>query len=261
MIPLRKFLKVFGIVVALVTLCTVCVSAGVQLERINAYLNHGLSVVKDGQVLDLRDANGRKLTPITYNDSTYLPVRAIGNALGVQVDWDQDSQCVLLGGSQVPAHLQQSTPSTPVVTPNVGTKHYSEEDVTMMAKVMYCEARGIASKTEIACIGWVILNRVDKTDGYDFNRVNTVKDVILQKNQFAYDPSAPTVTDGGIDLKELARSVLDYWSAEKNGLSMGGRVLPVDYMWYHGDGKHNYFRNEFQKNVYWNYSLPTPYEN
>ena len=42
---MNKFLKVFGIVVALVTMCSVCVAAGVQLERIDAYLNHGLSVV------------------------------------------------------------------------------------------------------------------------------------------------------------------------------------------------------------------------
>lgn len=256
---MNKFLKVFGIVVALVTMCSVCVAAGVQLERIDAYLNHGLNVVKDGQVLILKDANGKKLTPITYNDSTYLPVRAIANALGVQVDWDQETQSVLLGGSKVPAHLKPVQQSTTSV--NYGTPHYTESDVEMMAKVMYCEARGIASKKEIACIGWVILNRVDKTDGYDFNKVNTTKDVILQKNQFAYDPSAPMVTDEGIDLKELARSVLNIWSAEKNGISVTGRVLPHDFMWYHGDGKHNYFRNEYQTKSYWNYSLPNPYEN
>ena len=147
---MNKFLKVFGIVVALVTMCSVCVAACVQLERIDAYLNHGLNVVKDGQVLILKDANGKKLTPITYNDSTYLPVRAIANALGVQVDWDQETQSVLLGGSKVPAHLKPVQQSTTSV--NYGTPHYTESDVEMMAKVMYCEARGIASKKEIACI-------------------------------------------------------------------------------------------------------------
>ena len=40
-------------------------------------------------------------------------------------------------------------------------RYFSDADVVMMAKVMYCEARGIKSKTEIANIGWCILNRVD----------------------------------------------------------------------------------------------------
>jgi len=35
--------------------------------------------------------------PITYNGTTYLPIRSIGTLLGVDVGWDQDTQSVLLG--------------------------------------------------------------------------------------------------------------------------------------------------------------------
>ena len=45
----------------------------------------------------------------------------------------------------------------------------------MLAKVAYCESRGIKSKTEIACVMWVILNRVDNS-----NFPNTISGVILQ---------------------------------------------------------------------------------
>ncbi len=38
-----------------------------------------------------------KAYPITYNGTTYLPVRSIGNLLGVDVGWDQATQSVLLG--------------------------------------------------------------------------------------------------------------------------------------------------------------------
>lgn len=41
------------------------------------------------------------------------------------------------------------------------TKRYTATDAKMIAKVMWGEARGIKSKTEVACIGWCILNRVD----------------------------------------------------------------------------------------------------
>jgi hypothetical protein len=49
---------------------------------------------------------------------------------------------------------------TTEITPTI-TRYYTEEDVITMAKVMYREARGVGSITQIACVGWVACNRVD----------------------------------------------------------------------------------------------------
>lgn len=137
-------------------------------------------------------------------------------------------------------------------------KLYTESDVIAMAKTMYNEARGIRSKTEIACIGWTILNRVDagSSAGYRDN----IYGVITQPQQFAYSAGAPTVSDYGYDLVALARDVLDRWSREKAGQTDVGRVLPKDYHWYAGDGKHNYFRDSYRGGSRWDYSLPSPYQ-
>ena len=132
--------------------------------------------------------------------------------------------------------------------------YYSNEDVLYLAKVAYCEARGIKSKMEIACIMWTVLNRVD-TYG------SSIRSVVTAPNQFAFYSSAPTISDYGYDLKELARDVLNRWNQEKNGYLDIGRVLPSDYLWYSGDGRHNYFRNKFKTRNHWNYSLQSPYEN
>jgi len=134
------------------------------------------------------------------------------------------------------------------------TKKYSAADATMMAKVMYKEARGIQSRTEIACVGWTILNRVDA--GY-----GSIQAVITAPNQFAYSSSAKTVSDYGYDLVALATDVCDRWSREKAGQGDVGRVLPKGYLWYSGYGGHNHFRNAFSGGTQWNYSLPSPYEN
>lgn len=138
-------------------------------------------------------------------------------------------------------------------------KLYSSADAVMIARTMFNESRGIQSKTEIACIGWTALNRVDAGSKAGFR--DTIAGVLTQPNQFAYSAGAPTTSDYGYNLVELATDVLDRWSREKAGQTNVGRVLPRDYMWYAGDGKHNYFRNKYQGGTRWNYSLPSPYEN
>lgn len=133
------------------------------------------------------------------------------------------------------------------------TRQYTSTDAVMIARVMFLEARGIQSKTEIACVGWTILNRVDA--GY-----GSISAVITAPNQFAYSASASTTSDYGYDLIALATDVLDRWSREKAGQTNVGRVLPKGYLWYAGDGKHNYFRNQYKGGTRWDYSLPSPYE-
>ena len=131
-------------------------------------------------------------------------------------------------------------------------KCYTEADATMLAKVLYLEGRGTYSKTELSCIAWTVLNRVDA--GY-----GTIREVITAPNQFAYKASAPTVSDYGYDLVELATDVLDRWSMERAGMTDVGRTLPNNYLYYGGDGKHNYFRTEWKGGTRWDYSLPTSY--
>ncbi|GAA3400188.1 stalk domain-containing protein [Paenibacillus hodogayensis] len=73
------------------------VYAGANLETIQAYLNHTLTVKVNGVPAQLNDEQGNAIVPITYQGSTYLPVRAIANALGVAVDYDVATTTVLLG--------------------------------------------------------------------------------------------------------------------------------------------------------------------
>ena len=139
-----------------------------------------------------------------------------------------------------------------------GTKpyeqYYTESDVVMLARVAYCESRGIKSRTEIACVMWTILNR------YDAGFSGSIAGVILAPNQFAYRASAPVVTDHGYDLTLLARDVLEKWNREKNGETGVGRVLPKEYLWYSGDGQHNHFRTQFRGGTRWNYAWGYPYD-
>ena len=252
----KKYLKIFAITLGLILLCSTCLYAGTKLQPITANLNYGLTVAKDNQVVDLGYINGEKVVPITYNDTTYLPVRAISNALGVSVDWNGDYQCVLLNGSGVPDSLKDNEGFVVGETIKQPTRLYSESDVVMMAKLMYGEARGLESQQEIAAIGWVVLNRVD-----DSRFPNTISGVITQQNQFHYSSGFSTKSDCGYDLTWIARHVLDTWCAEKEGVNYGARVLPKDYLYFHGNGVKNMFKQTVNSKNYWDFSLPNPYAN
>lgn len=130
--------------------------------------------------------------------------------------------------------------------------YFTEKDVIALAKVLYNECRGVPSDMEKACVAWTACNRVDA--GYG----DTIYDVLTAPNQFAYRKNTP-VTE---ELYNLALDVLTRWNDEKNGIMSVGRVLPKEYMWFRGDGKHNHFRNAFSgKYDIWDYSLDNPYDN
>ena len=134
------------------------------------------------------------------------------------------------------------------------TMYYTEEDVIMVAKVLYNECRGNTINTmEKACVVWTILNRVD--DGW-----GTISEVITEPKQFAYSHGTP-VWD---NLYIIAKDVLERWNAEQNGQTNVGRVLPKEYKWFGGQDGHNWFRDKYDMSQgnhnIWDYSLPNPYE-
>ena len=64
-------------------------------KTINAvYMN--VKLVVDGIQIEPKDANGNYVEPFIYNGTTYLPVRAVGEAFGKDVSWDGDTATVYI---------------------------------------------------------------------------------------------------------------------------------------------------------------------
>lgn len=119
-----------------------------------------------------------------------------------------------------------------------------------LAKTVWGEARGCAV-TEQAAVVWCVLNRVDEGHGY-----GTIVGTICEPNQFVgYDYRNPVDPD----ILRLVRDVLTRWELEKTNSGEVGRVLPPDYLWFHGDGTVNHFRNAYEGGDTWDWSLPSPY--
>lgn len=90
--------KVMAIILACALLLgiTTVASAATGTLSIDAVFSN-ISIILDGQKLDLKNANGEGVEPFVVNGTTYLPVRALAEALGLKVDWDQFAK----DGSQV----------------------------------------------------------------------------------------------------------------------------------------------------------------
>lgn len=147
------------------------------------------------------------------------------------------------------ALLSVSASAYHIIYPDGYTPYYNHNTATALAKLVWAEGRGIKSDTEKAAIAWTVINRVEA--GY-----GTLWQVITAPNQFAYRESAPVDPE----LYELAKDVLIRWDMERCGHENVGRVLPVEYIYFTGDGNRNYFRDAYKNGNVWNFALESPYE-
>lgn len=159
------------------------------------------------------------------------------------------------GGAELeetPAPLLSIAPTPePMSSPEAAALPWTYEEVEMLAKTIWAEARGVPSTARQAAVAWCALNRLDAGTFGD-----TLAEVLSKPYQFAYDPASP-VTD---EFLALADDVLHRWYLEQNGVEGVGRTLPEDYLFFEGDGLENHFRKEYEKTGdTWDWGLPDPY--
>lgn len=122
--------------------------------------------------------------------------------------------------------------------------------INALSKMGFGEAGG-CSKTEIAATFWNVLNR------YDAGYAKSIYGVVTAAGQYhGYKEHHPVKEE----IRDLCIDVVARWISEKEGQENVGRILPSDYYWFFGDGRHNHYRNQYRSNVRWDWSLPTPYK-
>lgn len=68
-----------------------------QISETAELFYNNIKIYVDGGEIVSKDANGNVVEPFTMNGTTYLPVRAISNAFGKDVEWDGATQSVYIG--------------------------------------------------------------------------------------------------------------------------------------------------------------------
>lgn len=80
---------------ALVISLIIPVKAALTQKTIDVYT--GITIYVDDQMIEPKDANGNTVDPFIYNGTTYLPVRALSNALGKPIVWEGNTRSVYVG--------------------------------------------------------------------------------------------------------------------------------------------------------------------
>lgn len=107
-----------GILTALLV-CGLVVTAGAKSGKVMQELTYrDIRVSLDGEVLDLRNAIGDPVEPFMFDGTNYLPVRALAEALGLNVAWNGAEVMVVLTTPEPP---QEETSEAVNATPKPET--------------------------------------------------------------------------------------------------------------------------------------------
>jgi len=110
----------------------ITVLAAVRTEDISVTFRN-IRLVVNGELITPRDAQGNIVEPFIFDGTTFLPVRAVANALGVDVDWDGNTSTVYLGSRAAVA-------PTPTPPPAQGNIQY---EITNVQERTYITSRGV----------------------------------------------------------------------------------------------------------------------
>ena len=99
---------VVGFVAATMVMGSCAVYAAGGNLSISAMLMNSYTMKLNGNDFVAKSSSGAVMAPISYNGSTYLPVRALAEALKVPVDWDANTQTVWIGGRKEAVQIREA---------------------------------------------------------------------------------------------------------------------------------------------------------
>jgi hypothetical protein len=98
----KKLVLSLGLFTLIASTLSMGAYAGANLEEVKAFLNKGIKVNLNGHPLQITDSAGQATAPLTYKGTTWLPVRAIGDALRVNIGWDAKANAVDIKSNAIP---------------------------------------------------------------------------------------------------------------------------------------------------------------
>lgn len=105
-----------GMITATLLFCLGTTALAARVQQLNANYND-IKIMLDGVVVTPKDAAGNVVEPFIVDGTTYLPIRAVANALGLGVGWNQQTSTVLLTSDGSTPTVPTQPESTPTPAP------------------------------------------------------------------------------------------------------------------------------------------------
>lgn len=151
---------------AILVSATVFASGVRRTENIDVTYDN-IQIVLDGKTIEPKDALGNKVEPFIYNGTTYLPVRAVGEAFGKQVGWDGETKTVYIG-AKPGEHESWLVQCPPYSLYRVGTYYADKQTFFKMAGKDYTDAATFQGWGKSGTASYAIFNLDGKYDSFTF---------------------------------------------------------------------------------------------
>ncbi|MGO4498825.1 stalk domain-containing protein [Paenibacillus sp. 2RAB27] len=176
------------------------VSASTTLKEITAYLDGGIRLVVNGLPFTAKDSDGKVLTPINYEGNTYLPLRSVAEATGMNVKWDDVTRTATLGAlgnQEAQSHVEISSdksfeftlPGTWIRTDDNGVDKQNPEikygainnkaDVPIYMGVIPESKSVYLDTTRLEDYKKIIIDQMNSKDGFTNTKQSSVIDFTL----------------------------------------------------------------------------------
>lgn len=191
-----------GLITATLIFCLGTTALAATVRQLDANYS-GIKITLDGLELVPKDSNGNIVEPFTVNGTTYLPVRAIADALGLGVSWDGATQTVKLT-------RDGSVPTQPTV-PEQTAPSQSAGNVIMEQNGLKITFLGFAPKAT-GLKGYDIKLKIENNSGKDY----TVQVRELSANGIMAD----SIFSCDVKAGKVANDVIWLYNLEMRGITL-----------------------------------------
>lgn len=183
---------------------------------VQAQLAPNFTIVVDGIERTFYHVSGEEAHPVVYNGTTYLPLRAIGELMGKNVNWDQDTLTVTLSGTRTTSSVK-GVEDTSAKVQNISAQICDEFTIVVDGvKQTFTDASGNVTYPMLYNGStYLPLRSIGQLMGKSVSWDGTTKTVTLSSNGTVVtdadsfnSSTAPTTTTGQITAEEAKSKAL-----------------------------------------------------
>lgn len=166
---MKKQWKGFTLGVVVTLLIVSMVGSAFAAYQRQATLEYAdIKLVIDGEAITPTDASGNTVEPFIIDGTTYLPIRAIANALGLDVAWDNNTKTATLTSPSYGQSEEQANTVSVYIT-RTGEKYHYDNSCNggTYYEVTLQEALNMGLEPCSKCVGTTVgYDDVEETDAY-----------------------------------------------------------------------------------------------